>query len=78
MLQIQALQDQLKAQATEDILTGFFNKKTILSIFESQVSRSRRYQNPLSMLLLELRSAATLKGDAIPVDDSLIKSLSWY
>ncbi len=78
VLQVQALQDQLKAQATEDVLTGFFNKKTILSIFESQVSRSRRYQNPLSMLLLELRSAATLKGDAIPVDDSLIKSLSWY
>jgi len=74
----QVLQDQLKEQATEDALTGFFNKKAILSIFESQVSRSRRYQNPLSMLLLELRSAATLKGDSIPVDDPLIKSLSWY
>ena len=74
----QALQDQLKGLAREDILTGFFNKKAILSILGSQISRSRRYQNPLSILLLGLCSATTLKGDSMPVDDSLIKSLSWY
>jgi len=76
--ELHALADQFKEQATEDTLSGFFNKKAILSIFESQVSRSRRYQNPLSILLLELCSATTLKGDSIPVDDPLIKSLSWY
>jgi diguanylate cyclase (GGDEF)-like protein len=36
--------------------TGMPNQRALLSSLESQVSRSRRYQNPLSILLLRIRN----------------------
>jgi len=51
---------------TKDLETGLPNRNSILQTLEEQVSRSRRYGNPLSLIRLELHpppqgSALTLK-----------------
>lgn len=41
---------------TKHPITGLLNRKTILHTLDTQVSRSRRYENPLALLRLSLKS----------------------
>lgn len=52
------LRGRVAALKTKDAVTGLRNKKSIMQVLEMQVSRSRRYQNPLSLLLLSVQSPA--------------------
>ena len=49
----------VQALETKDRVTGLFNRKAILQSLDTQVSRSRRYKNPLSLLRLSLESSAS-------------------
>lgn len=54
----QKLRANLSSLETKDSVTGLMNTKAILDALESQASRSRRYENPLSLLRLSLESSA--------------------
>lgn len=45
---------ELEQKATTDPLTGLLNHRALMLGLEPQVSRSRRYQNPLSVVLMNV------------------------
>ncbi len=50
------LQEQLAKQSLTDADTGMPNRRALSNNLESQVSRSRRYQNPLTILILRIEN----------------------
>ncbi len=67
----QRLQGQLERLDLTDAETGVLSHRALMLVLEPQVSRSRRYSNPLSVVVLELegagadalrRAARALKG----------------
>jgi len=54
MLKIRELRDKLKTLSTTDELTGLHNRKYLLERMEQEISRSKRYSTPLSVLLFDL------------------------
>lgn len=54
MLKIRELRDKLKTLSTTDELTGLHNRKYLLERMEQEISRSKRYGTPLSVLLFDL------------------------
>ncbi len=53
--QVDRLQQALHGQVSTDELTGLLNRRGVMSQLEAQVSRSRRYQNVLSVVVMRLR-----------------------
>ena len=49
-----ALQSQLESVSLTDEETGMPNQRALLQSMESQVSRSRRYKNPLTILIMQV------------------------
>ena len=47
-------QQQLFALATTDSLTGTYNRRYCLELLQQEVVRSKRYQNPLSFLMIDI------------------------
>ncbi|GEM_PF-904871 len=62
----------LEAQQTRDPLTGLYNRPMLMQLLDSQVSRSRRYGNPLSVILLELGEVRLLEGVEAGVDEVVL------
>ncbi len=58
MQQRQQLQNIVEELTVTDAETGMPNRRALFNNLESQVSRSRRYGNPLSVLLLQLSNLA--------------------
>ncbi len=57
----------LEAQQTRDPLTGLYNRSMLMQLLDGQISRSRRYGNPLSIMVLELgASTPEAGGDSDP------------
>lgn len=54
MLKIRELRDKLRTLSTTDELTGLHNRKYLLERMEQEISRSKRYAVPLSVLLFDL------------------------
>lgn len=52
------LQEQLAKTSLTDPDTGMPNRRALSQNLESQVSRSRRYQNPLTILILRIENLA--------------------
>lgn len=52
---VDRLTQAMRGQAATDHATGLLNRQSVLSQLEMQVSRSRRYHNRLSVVLLRLR-----------------------
>lgn len=52
--EFERVQKELEAKSTRDPLTGLFNRRGLMQILETQVSRSRRYDNPLSIIRLQI------------------------
>ncbi|MBX3172350.1 MAG: GGDEF domain-containing protein [Candidatus Eremiobacteraeota bacterium] len=48
------LEEQLSREARCDSLTGLFNRRALSEILAQEAERSRRYQRPLSILLLDI------------------------
>lgn len=59
------LQELVKSLETKDAETGLLNRSAILQALESQISRSRRYGNPLSVIRLRLTPPADAKNPQI-------------
>jgi len=57
-LQVDRLRQAVLGQVSTDELTGLLSRRAVMNQLEAQVSRSRRYQNPLSVMLIRLHCAA--------------------
>jgi GGDEF domain-containing protein len=55
--ELERLVRDLQDLETSHPITGLLNRKTILQALDTQVSRSRRYENPLALLRLSLQSS---------------------
>jgi GGDEF domain-containing protein len=74
------LRGRIAALETKDPVTGLLNKKSIMQVLEMQVSRSRRYHNPLSLLLLSVQSptdSAELHETLRGIGQALTDQLRW-
>lgn len=49
-----ANQEQLDRLVNIDTLTGLFNRRALLSRFDEQIARAKRYQNELNMLMVDI------------------------
>lgn len=52
--QVERLTEALQAEATSDPDTGLLNRRGLLLALEPQVARSRRYERPLSVIVVEV------------------------
>ncbi len=52
--QIQALHAKLQEQAIRDDLTGAYNRRHFAAVAENEISRARRQQNAVSLVMLDL------------------------
>lgn len=59
------LKGEVQALNNHDAITGLLNKKATLLALEQQVSRSRRYGNPLSLIRLTVEAEATVEPDRL-------------
>lgn len=55
--ELERLVSDIRSLETKHPITGLLNRKAILHTLDTQVSRSRRYQNPLALLRLSLKSS---------------------
>ncbi len=45
---------ELRERAEKDYLTGIFNRRTFFELLEAEVERARRYERPLSLVMLDI------------------------
>lgn len=69
---------QLEGKSTADALTGLLNARALLQALEPQVSRSRRYGNPLSLIVMDVDAFKGNKADATPSMEQVLTSVSHY
>ncbi len=67
----QALETKLEALDLKDATTGLQNRRAIMQELNRQISRSRRYENPLSIIRLTLESSVEK-----PRRDEIMRTLS--
>jgi len=76
--EVRNLQDQLENNSTSDTLTGLLNKRSLLQSLEPQVSRSRRYNNPLTLIVMQIDDFAVHSDIAKPAIDQVLTAVSFY
>jgi two-component system cell cycle response regulator len=52
--QLVSARDNLHVQATHDALTGIWNRRAILELLQSELSRSKRVRTPLAVIMADL------------------------
>lgn len=57
------IQKELEAKSTRDTLTGLLNRRGLMQILETQISRSRRYENPLSLIRIQISDCKFANGN---------------
>jgi len=72
------LKDQMETNTTSDLLTGLLNKRSLLQALEPQVSRSRRYNNPLAVIILQIDGFQSQVKNVTPVTDQILTAISFY
>ena len=71
------LQDKLEQLTTIDAISGLLNKRAMLQSLEPLVSRSRRYDNPLSLVAINLLNLAALhENQGQEIADQSVLALS--
>ncbi|WP_260295841.1 GGDEF domain-containing protein [Sedimenticola hydrogenitrophicus] len=70
----QRLKQQVEELAITDELTGLANRQSLTRTLNAQVARSRRYQNPLSLAVIQLFDSR----DQAPIPDEIILEVSRY
>ena len=58
------LEQQVKELKLTDNLTGLANRRSITQALEHQITRSRRYQNPLSAVMVYLDTNSNLRDES--------------
>jgi len=71
--QNEQLTRQMEELSITDALTGLTNRRALTQMLDAQVTRSRRYQNPLSLALTEI-----LPQNSEAISDELILKVSNY
>lgn len=66
------INNELEAKSTRDSLTGLMNRRGLMQVLESQASRSRRYNNPLSLIRMRISGYEYRQGPAIARDQVLM------
>jgi len=64
---------QAQELAITDTLTGLTNRRALTQMLDAQVTRSRRYQNPLSLALTEI-----IPQNSEAISDELVLTVSNY
>jgi len=64
---------QMEELSITDALTGLTNRRALTHMLDTQITRSRRYQNPLSLALAEI-----LPQNSETISDELILTVSNY
>jgi len=72
------LKDQLENNSSSDLLTGLLNNRSLMQSLEPQVSRSRRYGNPLSIIVMQIESYETQSENVTPATDQVLTAVSFY
>jgi diguanylate cyclase (GGDEF)-like protein len=68
------LRQQVEELSITDKLTGMNNRRALQRALETQVTRSRRYHNPLSVMLIEVAIEGSMAGP----DDDIILAVSRF
>ncbi|MFC1696836.1 diguanylate cyclase [Nanoarchaeota archaeon] len=69
--------EQIKELAITDKLTGLYNRRHFETLFETEVERSKRYQHPLSVALLDIDNFGHYNNThGHPKGDVLLESFS--
>ena len=82
MQEKEILRDELEEALARDPVTGMPNQKALFQSLESQVSRSRRYNNLLSVVILQINNLELLE-DAnkaellVPISQMLNDQVRW-
>jgi diguanylate cyclase (GGDEF)-like protein len=76
--EVQHLNDQLESTATNDPVTGVLNRRALLQGLEPQVSRSRRYENPLSIIIMQINGFDTGSEAVAAVTEHVLRGLGFY
>lgn len=71
------LQTELEAQALHDPITGLLNRRGLLVALEPQVSRSRRYNSPLSVVVMDVYGAGAEAAFLVRISQILKDQLRW-
>lgn len=76
------LKDELREALAVDEVTGMPNKVAMLQALEPQISRSRRYNNPLSIILMRVENIEQLdfiqtSGVMVPISQMLNDQVRW-
>lgn len=71
------LQTELEAQALHDPVTGLLNRRGLMVALEPQVSRSRRYTSPLSLVIMDVHGARPEDGFLLQISQILKDQLRW-
>jgi len=66
------IQNELETKSTRDTLTGLLNRRGLAQVLDAQVSRSRRYNNPLSLIRMEVTGYKYSDGKPPHKDQILI------
>lgn len=77
-IECQNLTDQLQSSVTKDKVTGLLNSKALMQALDPQVSRSRRYQNPLSVVKMQINAFSSNKVNLVLSADQALKAVSFY
>lgn len=72
------LKDQLDNTTTADLLTGLLNYRSLMQALEPQVSRSRRYGNPLTVIVMQIDAYQAEAQNVKPVTDQVLTAVSFY
>jgi len=75
--EVQQLRREIEQeQYGTDPLTGLLNNRALMQILEPQVSRSRRYHNPLSIVFLQVKPFLCEAGSQTRVKEQTLLDLS--
>ncbi len=76
--EVKSLHDQLENNGSADSLTGLLNRNALMQTLEPQVSRSRRYNNPLSVIVIQVDTFAAHDDENTPELDQALTAVSFY
>lgn len=71
------LQAELAAQALHDPVTGLLNRRGLMVALEPQVSRSRRYNSQLALVVMDVYGSTAETGFLVRVSQILKDQLRW-
>lgn len=60
--EFERIQKELEAKSTRDPLTGLLNRRGLMQVLDAQASRSRRYNNPLSLIHMQINDYTYSNG----------------